>query len=37
MMRDLDFEVIAKMFAGGRGTILEDAGIGLLASSHYSF
>ncbi len=35
--QDLDFEVVAQMFAGGRGTILEDAGIGLFASLQYSF
>ncbi len=37
VMRDLDFEAVAQVFAGGRGTILEDAGIGLFASLQYSF
>jgi len=37
VMRDLDFEVVAQVFAGGRGTILENAGIGLFASLQHSF
>ncbi len=37
LLRDLDLEIVAQMFVGGRGTMIENAGTALFASLQYSF